>query len=297
MADRSIKWRPAFQAGATFVKKLIVPNSAGDPSGVVNYEIWVDSTSGKLAFKVGGAVQQIPLASELGSGALTQEQVEDLVQAMFTGADMSAGDITWAYTDNGSGAGTIKGTIKANAIVTALLANDAVTYAKMQNVSATSRFLGRKTTGAGDVEELSNTDALTILGALDAATLGGDSKATIIAAAVSTVLGGAGSAYDTLQELKDLIDAATDATELATAIGTRSRFYAGAIPNGATPQTVTHGLALANMGDFVAKCFVSATGVIEEYEITPTDGNNVSVSDESGTAIPTGRRIFIVGGA
>ena len=32
--------------------------------------------------------------------------------------------------------------------------NDAVTYAKMQNVSATDKVLGRSTAGAGDVEEI-----------------------------------------------------------------------------------------------------------------------------------------------
>lgn len=41
--------------------------------------------------------------------------------------------------------------------------NDAVTYAKMQNVTATNRFLGRISGGAGDVEELSGTQATTLL--------------------------------------------------------------------------------------------------------------------------------------
>lgn len=40
-------------------------------------------------------------------------------------------------------------------VATAGIANDAVTYAKIQNVSATSRLLGRSTSGAGDVEEIS----------------------------------------------------------------------------------------------------------------------------------------------
>ena len=40
---------------------------------------------------------------------------------------------------------------------------DVVTYAKMQNVSATSRFLGRITAGAGDTEELTGTQATTLL--------------------------------------------------------------------------------------------------------------------------------------
>lgn len=42
---------------------------------------------------------------------------------------------------------------------TAKIANDVVTYAKMQNVSATDRLLGRSTSGAGDVEEITCTSA------------------------------------------------------------------------------------------------------------------------------------------
>jgi acyl CoA:acetate/3-ketoacid CoA transferase alpha subunit len=37
---------------------------------------------------------------------------------------------------------------------------DVVTYAKMQNISATSRVLGRKTAGAGDTEELTTSEVL-----------------------------------------------------------------------------------------------------------------------------------------
>jgi hypothetical protein len=40
-------------------------------------------------------------------------------------------------------------------IATANIDNDAVTYAKLQNVTTTARLLGRGTAGAGDVEELS----------------------------------------------------------------------------------------------------------------------------------------------
>jgi hypothetical protein len=48
-------------------------------------------------------------------------------------------------------------------VATGQIAADAVTYAKIQNVSATSRFLGRVTAGAGDVEEVTPVQAVAIL--------------------------------------------------------------------------------------------------------------------------------------
>ena len=62
-------------------------------------------------------------------------------------SDGSKGDITVS----GSGA---TWTINANAVVTADIAGSAVTYEKIQNVSATDRLLGRSTAGAGLVEEI-----------------------------------------------------------------------------------------------------------------------------------------------
>lgn len=49
-------------------------------------------------------------------------------------------------------------------VATAKIADGAVTYAKMQDVSATKRLLGRKTSGAGDVEELTISEALDFVG-------------------------------------------------------------------------------------------------------------------------------------
>lgn len=71
-------------------------------------------------------------------------------------------------------AATIVGTagIKNGAVTTAKVADDAVTYAKMQNVSAASRLLGRITAGAGDPEELTGTQATTLLDAFTSALKG-----------------------------------------------------------------------------------------------------------------------------
>lgn len=59
----------------------------------------------------------------------------------------STGDLVeWGQVQTGG--------ISDLAVSTAKVAADAITYAKMQNVSATDRLLGRDTAGAGDVEEL-----------------------------------------------------------------------------------------------------------------------------------------------
>lgn len=52
---------------------------------------------------------------------------------------------------------------KAAGGTTLTISNDAVSYAKLQNVSATARFIGRITAGAGDAEELTGTQATTLL--------------------------------------------------------------------------------------------------------------------------------------
>lgn len=61
----------------------------------------------------------------------------------------NTGDQTITLTGDVTGSGT--GSFAAT------IANDAVTYAKIQNVSATDKLLGRSSAGAGDVEEIACT--------------------------------------------------------------------------------------------------------------------------------------------
>jgi hypothetical protein len=95
----------------------------GPASAVNNNVVFFDGTTGKLIKDSGLAL----------SGTNTGDQTITLT-----------GNVT------GSGTGSFAATI----------ANDAVTYAKMQNVSVTQRLLGRNTAGAGDVEEVTVTQAL-----------------------------------------------------------------------------------------------------------------------------------------
>jgi hypothetical protein len=76
----------------------------------------------------------------------TDERVRDVIAA----ALLDTSTVAWTYNDS-------LDQISAN------VPNDSITYAKMQNVSATSRFLGRITAGAGDTEELTGTQATSLL--------------------------------------------------------------------------------------------------------------------------------------
>lgn len=67
----------------------------------------------------------------------TPEEIQDVVGAMAT----DSATIDYSYDDT---AGTFTGDVK----------NSSITYAKLQNVSATDRLLGRSTAGAGVVEEI-----------------------------------------------------------------------------------------------------------------------------------------------
>lgn len=85
----------------------------------------------------------------------------------FGGAtDLASGDIIsgGVYTLAYDGTNLQVLELNTGVIATANLADDAVTYAKLQDVSATARILGRKTSGAGDVEECTLSEVLDFIG-------------------------------------------------------------------------------------------------------------------------------------
>lgn len=84
-----------------------------------------------------------------------------------------ASSADWEKSNDGAGGGisdSDKGDITVSGSgATWTIDNDAVTYAKMQNVSAENKILGRITAGAGDTEELTATNVRTIINVADGA--------------------------------------------------------------------------------------------------------------------------------
>ena len=192
--------------------------------------------------QVGTASNDVLPIADVSASQTKKIQVKSLIQAGFNLADASTLDIS--KINQGS---TAK-------LGTSAFANDAVTYAKIQNVSATDRLLGRSSSGAGDVEEIVCTSfARTILDDADASA----ARSTLGLGAVAT-----GDTINTsLLENDSVTNAkiaagAVDTTELANDSVTSAKIDTGAVD---TTALASGSVTLAKM----AANSVSTTQVVD----------------------------------
>jgi hypothetical protein len=102
----------------------------------------------------------------------------------------TASSADWEKSNDGAGGGISDGdkgdiTVSGSG-ATWTIDNDVVTYAKMQNVSATDKVLGRTTAGAGDVEEISTTGSGNVVRATSPTLV-----TPVLGAATATTINGA----------------------------------------------------------------------------------------------------------
>ena len=179
------------------------------------------------------------------------------------------------------------------------IANDAVTYAKMQNVSATNKVLGRVTAGAGNVEEIACTAAgRALLDDADAAA----QLATLGAAAAGanitdhSVVRGDGGAKG-VQDSGVLIDDADNiaipgSTHSIGAIGTDTTLTFTGTASGVIEWDQTNGrFEMADkirMNDDVRFVFGGSEDVSIQYRAHGTKGNLQIGTQTSGASGCTG---------
>jgi hypothetical protein len=121
----------------------------------------------------------------LGLGSLATQSATVTGTHSGTSSGTNTGDQTITLTGAvaGTGTGSFATTFSAGAVNSAAISSAAVTYDKIQNVSATDRLLGRSTAGAGSVEEIACTAAgRALLDDADAAT----QRATLGLGTIST---------------------------------------------------------------------------------------------------------------
>lgn len=131
----------------------VVSASTADALGAASVFVLISGTTTITSLGTGANRLRIV---RFGSALTLTHNATSLICPGAANLAMAAGDQIIIKSDASSNVRVVN-VLRAGGIVAADIADKAVTYAKIQDVSATSKVLGRSTAGAGSVEEIAFT--------------------------------------------------------------------------------------------------------------------------------------------
>jgi len=156
----------------------LVGNNAGAPASAVNITLGATLAFSGVALQTAAHTGDVTSSANsfgmtIANAAVTFAKFQNIAASSLfgnnagapgAGTNISLG-ATLAFSGAALQTAAHTGDVTSSANSFALtIPNDTVTYAKMQNVSATSRILGRKTASAGDPEECTLSEILDFIG-------------------------------------------------------------------------------------------------------------------------------------
>ena len=166
--DNTSAWQDVGQQTLTTEEVQDIIGGMVSSNTETDLTITYDDTNGKIDFALDLSDAEIKTAYENNSDTNAYTDAEQTKVGNLSGTNTGDQTITLTGDVTGSGTGSFAATI----------ADDAITYAKMQNVVADERILGRVSGANGVVEELTKAQTLTMLNVEDGAT--GDQTAAEI---------------------------------------------------------------------------------------------------------------------
>lgn len=250
------------------------------------------------------------------AGAITPTSVASsgtVAGSNLSGTNTGDQTITLTGAVTGSGTGSFATTVVTNANLTGpvtssgnvtTITNAAVTYAKIQDVSATDKLLGRSTSGAGVVEEIACTPfARTILDDADAATVratigAGTGSGTVSTASVASANGFAGTVADATTTPVITLSTAVNGILLGngTAVSAASTVGSGAVVLRSNAALITPDIGVASATSLNGLTITAGSGTLtiangktltvsNTLTFTGTDGNSFAFPSGSDTVV------------
>jgi hypothetical protein len=227
------------------------------PSGTANIKFQRDTNISvkKVDFADGSVLTETDLDNNSDQILFAQQEITDKLSTIEEGA---TGDQT---------AAEIKTLFQSDKLTANEINDDAITYAKIQNVSATDRVLGRDSSGAGEIEEITPANLRTMINVEDGATA--DQTITEIKSLIAgSPLDASHLAANSVDTSEIADDAVTNAKLADAELKTLAGMQSGTASKLADSTALTSDIADLNQLDGLQK----ATTITDDDTKFPTSG-------------------------